>query len=165
MPSVNFFMQYQQRTNWCWAATGVSVRVYYQPASPLTQCVLVCATLGRNDCCNNLQVAAHPCNVTGDLGAVLQTLAHLQATVARPATLAEIAVQIAALRPLALRVGWVNGGGHAMACTGYFLALNGLYYLQIQDPWFGTSLVPLVIFPALYWGRAGVWTHTYFTRP
>lgn len=163
MPSVNFFMQFQQRTNWCWAATAVSIRRYYQPASPLTQCALVCQTIGRNDCCNNPPVVA--CNVAGDLGLVLQALGHLQATVARPATLVEIAAQIAALRPLAVRVAWWNGGAHFMACTGYFLTIGGLCYLQIQDPWFGTSLVPLAVFPLLYWGRSGVWTHTCFTRP
>src|SRR5947207_15958187 len=31
-------MQHQQHTEWCWAAVGASVSLYYKPSSTWTQC-------------------------------------------------------------------------------------------------------------------------------
>jgi hypothetical protein len=160
MPALNFNMQPQQRTNWCWAAVATSVQRYYVPGSNLTQCVLVNQTLGRADCC---QVAGwNACNVGGDLGLVLNALGRLRQTVARPATFAELQAEIQALHPICIRVVWLTGGAHFMACTGYYPTNAGLVLL-IQDPWWGAALVFSAFFPLLY-HQGGYWSHTCFTR-
>ncbi len=43
--------QQQQQSNWCWAATTVSITLYYQPGLGLTQCQLVNRALGMSSCC------------------------------------------------------------------------------------------------------------------
>jgi Papain-like cysteine protease AvrRpt2 len=164
MPAFAFYMQPQARTNWCWAATAVSVQRYYRPNDRSTQCWLVCVTLNRNDCCNNPPARPDPCNVPGALDVALNFFGRLALMVLRPATLPELAQEVAGLRPLCLRVAWWRGGAHFMACTGYLPTNVGLFLL-IHDPWYGTSWVPAATFPMLYQGANGIWTTTYFTRP
>lgn len=48
--SLNFTMQKQTQTNWCWAAVSASVGNYYGTGS-WTQCGVATAALDRN-CCN-----------------------------------------------------------------------------------------------------------------
>ncbi|MCA9953030.1 MAG: hypothetical protein KDE48_25455, partial [Anaerolineales bacterium] len=36
-----FYMQEQENNVWCWAATSVSIRNFYKPEQPITQCQLV----------------------------------------------------------------------------------------------------------------------------
>jgi Papain-like cysteine protease AvrRpt2 len=164
MPTFPFAMQPQARTNWCWAATAVSVQLYYYPNDRLTQCVQACNTTGRGDCCEDLPNDAHPCNVAGDLGLVLHALGRLDSTVLRPATLIELANAIVARRPVCIRVTWWRGGAHFMVCAGYVPTTIGLYLL-IHDPWFGTSWVPHATFPTVYQNKNGTWAATCFTKP
>jgi hypothetical protein len=161
MPSLNFTMQFQQHLNWCWAATTVAVVRYYTPANPLTQCVLVNQILARNDCCN-FQPPWHACNSTNNTGHVLNQVGHLAHTLAAAATFAQARHEIDNLRPFIIRVAWLIGGAHVMTCSGYYQTIVG-DFLLIKDPGFGVSLVPFAVFPTLYWGGLGTWTHTYFT--
>src|SRR5260370_32822060 len=50
--ALDFNMQPQTQTNWCWAATSTSVSHFYRPASTWTQCLVANGDLGHNDCCN-----------------------------------------------------------------------------------------------------------------
>lgn len=43
--------QLQQQTNWCWAATTVSITLYYEVARQLTQCQVVNQQLDLSSCC------------------------------------------------------------------------------------------------------------------
>lgn len=172
MPALNFVMQYQQRTNWCWAAVTVSVDHYYTPASGLTQCTLVNQILGRGDCCQNALGPWIACNSTGDLAVSLAHVGHLAAppgglvpaAMWGMASLAQIQHEIDNLRPLGIRVAWLNGGAHAVACTGYWPIAANVTYLTIQDPWYGTSLQLYGYFPLVYANAVAFWSHTYFTH-
>jgi hypothetical protein len=59
--SLNFAMQAQTQSNWCWSATATSVSHFYWWFSPWVQCTVVNAELGRTDACNSPVPAA--CNV------------------------------------------------------------------------------------------------------
>lgn len=162
MPSLPFNQQLQQHLNWCWSATTVSVDRYYTPASVLTQCVLVNQMLGRGDCCA-WQFPWHACNSTGNTGAALAHVGHLQATVNAPIAFGLVQAEINNLRPFIIRVAWWLGGAHVMTCTGFYQTIVG-DYLLIKDPTFGPSLVPFALFPTMYWGSLGAWTTTYLTH-
>jgi hypothetical protein len=40
---LDFTMQHQQQTNWCWAAVSTSVALFYDPVSTWTQCAVASA--------------------------------------------------------------------------------------------------------------------------
>jgi hypothetical protein len=60
--ALNFNMQPQTQSNWCWAATSTSVSHYYSWFSPWTQCKVANGELGYSNCCNS--PVPSPCNVS-----------------------------------------------------------------------------------------------------
>jgi Papain-like cysteine protease AvrRpt2 len=46
---LGFTMQHQEQSEWCWAATSVSVAVYYDSQTGWTQCTMVNAEKGLNN--------------------------------------------------------------------------------------------------------------------
>lgn len=50
---LNFSVQHQQQTNWCLAANSSNVNAFFNSGSSWTQCKIVNAKMGRNDCCKN----------------------------------------------------------------------------------------------------------------
>ena len=48
---LTFDEQLQQQSNWCWAATGTSVALFYDASPAWTQCTLADAALGFGGCC------------------------------------------------------------------------------------------------------------------
>jgi hypothetical protein len=87
---LDFFMQPQQRRNWCWAATAVSVAAFYDPATAWTQCALANAELGRDDCCDD----GERCDVPWYLDIALQRVGRLREWSASPATIEEVAAEV-----------------------------------------------------------------------
>jgi hypothetical protein len=78
------------------------------------------------------------------------------------ATFAQIKTEIDAGRPVGARIGWSGGGGHFMVIYGYSRILT-TEYLDIDDPIYGKSHLPMDDFASNYQG-SGTWTHTYFTK-
>jgi hypothetical protein len=152
---LNFIMQNQQQTNWCWAATSVSVSRFFNPNGTWTQCSLVNAELGRSDCC--MQGASSNCNRAWYLDNALSRTGNLQSTSSGSASITEIAGQINANRPICVRIGWSGGGGHFLAIDGYNSAIS---MVAVDDPWYGASDVVLSVFQTAYQG-SGSWTTTY----
>ncbi len=72
--------------------------------------------------------------------------------------MSDLQTEINACRPLCLRIGGTDGGGHFVALTGY-----GIDTVNVADPWYGTSTREFSGFPASYQGGGG-WTHTYLTK-
>ena len=67
---LDFDMQDQEQSKWCWAAVGASVALYYEPQASWTQCRVANEQLERNDCCGN--GAAGACNQYGFLASALE---------------------------------------------------------------------------------------------
>jgi Papain-like cysteine protease AvrRpt2 len=151
--SLNFSIQQQTQTNWCWAALSASVGNYYRTGS-WTQCGVANAQLGRNTCCNQ----PGPCNVYGYLDSALQTTRSFGGMSQGSIQLSAIDNQINMGRPVGLRCAWFGGGAHFLAIYG----TNGSYLL-IADSIYGYSTRALNTFPRSYNG-GGNWTTTYFTR-
>ncbi|QXI13480.1 papain-like cysteine protease family protein [Pseudomonas zeae] len=149
--SLNFNMQKQTQTNWCWAAVSASVGNYYGTGN-WTQCGVASTQLDRN-CCNQ----PGPCNVYGYLDSALQTTRSYNGMNQGSLQMSAIQNQINMGRPVGLRCAWYGGGAHFLTIYG----TNGDYVL-VADSIYGYSTRALNAFPRAYNG-GGNWTHTYFT--
>lgn len=156
---LDFDMQAQTESNWCWAAASTSVSHFYWFLSPWTQCRVANAELGRSDCCGT--PAPGPCNVPWYLDrALTRTQNHVSIT--GPASFSTVRGEIDAGRLVGARVGWSGGGGHFMCIYGYSTFL-GQDYFDVDDPIYGKSHLSVADFSSNYQG-SGTWTHTYFTK-
>jgi hypothetical protein len=159
-----FSMHHQEQTNWCWAATAVSVSHFYDAASPWIQCLLADDEFGSMNCCDDGSTAA--CNKPWYLYNGLQRVGHSGQVEAGTASFLEN--EIAARRPVVSKISWSGGGAHFPLISGYgdvVVSLNPFVlerYLQIQDPWYGASFIPYNSFRMAYQG-AGQWTVTFYT--
>ncbi len=154
---LNFVMQAQTQSNWCWAATSVSVARYYNAGTTWTQCAVANGELGRTDCCTT--GAAGPCNQANTLNTALTRVGHLNRMTSGPITREQIRAELAAGRPVCARTAWAGGGAHFVAITGFF----GGDIFEIDDPISGVQNVDYDVFLTSYRG-SGSWTHSYFTN-
>jgi hypothetical protein len=157
--ALNFNMQPQTQSNWCWAATSTSVSVFYSSLSPWTQCKVANGELGYSNCCNS--PVPSPCNVGWYLDKALTRTENL-VTVTGPATFDQVRSEIQAGRPVGARIGWSGGGGHFMCIYGCD-TIGGTEYFDIDDPIFGKNQPTVATFSSSYQG-SGSWTHTYYTK-
>lgn len=156
---LDFTMQAQTESNWCWAATATSVSHFYRVRSRWTQCRVADAELQRTDCCGS--PTAGPCNVPWYLDRALTRTRNL-VRVTGPVSFSAVRAEIDAGRPVGARVGWSGGGGHFTCIYGYSTVL-GQAFLDVDDPIHGTSHLTVADFSTDYQG-SGTWTHTYFTK-
>jgi len=155
---LNFSMQHQQQTQWCWAATACSISAFFNPNTQWIQCRLVNAELGRSDCCNN--GSSNDCNKPWYLDKALTRTGNLQSFSAGAASIEDILKEIENGNPICVRIGWHGGGGHAVAIEGYNYDLN---MVAVEDPWYGSSDVTLDTFKNAYKG-SGTWTHRCYVK-
>jgi hypothetical protein len=156
-----FAMQHQCQSEWCWAATTVSVSAFYDPHTSWTQCGLVNAEKGLTTCCSN--GSSDDCNMPHRLDRSLKRASVLDHKQDGPAGSDVIRQEITAGRPLALRVGWESEGGHFAAIVGFKSA--GEQWVAIADPWFGAWDGPVSTLTRGKYQGSGTWSDTYFTRP
>ena len=156
---INFAMQHQEQTNWCWAAVAASVSAFFNPNTTWTQCAIVNAELGRNDCCTNGSSAN--CNKPWYLDRALTRTGNLVSMSSGAGTLSDVEQEIDNNRPLCVRIGWNGGGGHFVALDGYNHASN---MVAVDDPFYGASDVDIAVFQTAYYG-SGAWTHSYKVKP
>lgn len=154
-----FNIQAQTQTNWCWAATSVSVSRFYWTGSAWTQCQVASSELGRTDCCNS--PVPSPCNVPWYLDRAL-TRTNNFVSLTGQLTFAQVKAEIDAGRPVGARVGWSGGGGHFMVIYGY-RTVGLTRYFDIADPIYGNSSPTVTTFSTNYQG-SGTWTHSYYTK-
>ena len=160
LDEIDFSMQPQQQSNWCWAATATSVALFYQPGSGWQQCGVANGELARTDCCG--AGASGACNVYGFLDQALTVVGHFDHWVGGIATTAQIENEITFTRPLGIRVAWSGGGAHFLVIKGQYSA-GGIDYVSVDDPIYGRSDVNYATLQTAYKG-SGTWTHTYYTK-
>jgi hypothetical protein len=156
---LNFQMQHQQQTNWCWAAVSTSVALHYNPSSGWTQCTVADGELGRTDCCGS--GASTSCNVYGYLNTALSRVGHLDHMDGSVAPFQSVDREIDAGRPIGIRVAWSGGGAHFLAIIGYLEDVKN--YVSVDDPIYGKSDLNYDTLKTSYQG-SGTWTHTYYTH-
>ena len=161
---IEFKMQKQCHSNWCWAAVAASIAAYY--GSNVKQCDIANVELHRDDCCN------HPCdaanivfNVTNVLASSLNRLSCFEQcsrfTRADPDRIDE---ELAVGQPLCARMVWRDGGGHFVVIVGSWSDVGGMRMLALEDPFWGPSECSYPGFADHYQLLGGRWIDTYYTK-
>ncbi|PSL19567.1 papain-like cysteine protease family protein [Chitinophaga ginsengisoli] len=157
---LNFNMEAQTQSNWCWAATSKSVSFFYSALlNPWTQCKIASAELGQT-CCTS--PVPGPCNVPWYLDKALTRTKNFVQLISGTMTWEAVKAQIDAGLVVGTRIGWSGGGGHFMAIYGVSKILNTKYF-HIDDPIYGKSVLTVNQFSTNYQG-SGSWTHSYITK-
>ncbi|WP_343669024.1 papain-like cysteine protease family protein [Chitinophaga sp.] len=157
---LNFNMQAQTQSNWCWAATSNSVSHFYSSLlNPWSQCKIASAELGQT-CCTS--PVPGPCNVPWYLDKALTRTQNFVSIKSGTLTWEEVKAQIDAGLVVGTRIGWSGGGGHFMAIYGVSKIFSTKYF-HIDDPIYGKSVLTVSQFSSNYQG-SGTWTHSYITK-
>ena len=128
---LDFDMQGQTQTDWCWLATTTSVQLFYQPSSGQTQCNLANTMLNRNSCCQQ----PGNCNQGGDTEAALKRVGHFQAFQDGAATYRRVQEEIVDSHPVVPRIQWgTSNVFHAIAISGYTIDNDNRRYVVVEDP-------------------------------
>ena len=155
-------MESQEQTNWCWAAVGTSVGLFFKTGQ-WTQCATAGGCLeNQPDCCGD----PTPCNVYGYLNKALDYTKSLGSYGKGTASASEIRTQIDLGHPVCALVNWEAGGAHFMAITGYSYPQSdpSQMTITIEDSIYGPSVHELADFPKDY-QSGGTWTYVYLTAP
>lgn len=157
---LNFNMEAQTQSNWCWAATSKSVSFFYSALlNPWTQCKIASSELGQT-CCTS--PVPGPCNVPWYLDKALTRTKNFVELKGGTMTWEAVKAQIDAGLVVGTRIGWSGGGGHFMVIYGVSKVLNTKYF-HIDDPIYGKSVLTVSQFSSNYQG-SGSWTHSYITK-
>jgi hypothetical protein len=115
--------------------------------------------LTKTGCCNT--PIPQPCDQPGLLDKALRIVKHLAGgPTAGPISFAQVQQTLAAGRPVCARIGWLQGGGHFVAISGWSIQ-GGIQRVNVEDPLYGSSVVGYTnLCTAYHYGR-GRWTHTY----
>ncbi|MEU6893537.1 papain-like cysteine protease family protein [Streptomyces sp. NPDC046557] len=124
---LNITMQAQQKTNWCWAASGNTIATWFG------------RTYSQNQFCNaafNRQQGTECPNNQATLGNVQTALRWAGINSGSYVTgwlqYSTVQTEINANRPVETRIQWSNGGGHMHVLYGYDTANSWVYW---GDPW------------------------------
>jgi hypothetical protein len=156
---LNLTVEHQLQDQWCWAAVSTSVAHFFG-ATTWTQCSVVGKEVDDKTCCTN--GSSKKCNVPWRLDKALRRVKALKRKKdGMPNDLRDVRREIDGGRPVCIRIGWSGGGGHFIAIEGY---REDDASLAVEDPWHGTSDVPLAHFRAGRYQGTGGWTHAYYTK-
>lgn len=163
---LDFDMEPQCHSNWCWAAVAASVAAYYDQGTYKPQCAIADLELERADCCEPPCGAAHiDVNVTNVFASPLnrvdcfQRLSRFQQ--AQPS---EVREELEAGRPIGVRTVWPEGGAHFLAIIGCWSDTDGAPMLALDDPFWGRSEYSYERFCNHYQLLGGKWNDTYYTK-
>ncbi|MCX4449780.1 papain-like cysteine protease family protein [Streptomyces sp. NPDC087866] len=124
---LNITMQAQQKTNWCWAASGNTIATWYGRNYSQNQFCNAAFNRAQGYECPNSQAALD--NVQNALNwAGISPGSYVNGWLRYPTVQAEIA----AGRPVETRIQWSSGGGHMHVLYGYDDANSLVYW---GDPW------------------------------
>jgi hypothetical protein len=153
--------QHQEQTEWCWAATTVSITKFLDSSSTWTQCELVNKAFGQTTCCTDGSSTA--CNKGWYADKALSITGHLGTVSSGAAALSTVVDEINANHPISIAIYWTGGGGHNPAISGYDKSNASAPKIDLQDPWYGASTQDFNSFPSSYQGGA-TWGTTYKTK-
>ncbi len=157
-----FQMEEQQADQWCWAAVAVSVAKFINPDSGLCQCKLAARALGIKAGCPGTPPPA-ACDKPFGLNQALNDLSlHSGEPIVGPISFDHIRETIDSGWPIPVRIVWDDnpGNAHFVVISGYSLTPSGAPFLQVDDPFYGRSLVDYDTFVTSY-HVSGSWERTY----
>jgi ABC-type bacteriocin/lantibiotic exporter with double-glycine peptidase domain len=157
LKKLDFVMQPQEQTEWCWAAVAASIANFYARNNQSKQCDVVNKTLRRTDCCRD--GSSDFCNQQVDVDTALSRVGHLQRKQPGQPDFNIVVAEMNAGRPLAVRILWSGGGGHVIVVYG---ATNDRK-VNVADPENANDMV-LIPFDDFVYKDIGSWDKSFFTR-
>ena len=157
--NLNFVMQLQEQTQWCWAAVTVSVDRFFNPASTRTQCAMANQMHGQTTCCADGSTTQ--CNQPFATGDALNAIGRLRSQVESAQGWATADSEVTSNRPLGCRIRWSSSGAHAVVISGVGNSTDQL--VTVRDPWYGTSYIAIGTLTSSYQG-SGSWVRTWFLQ-
>jgi Papain-like cysteine protease AvrRpt2 len=170
MAAIDFEMQQQQHSNWCWAAVAVSVARYFDPDSKWCQCRLASRMAKReklkvSGCgtCREATGVPKKCNQPWYLQKALRIVKMLKGKPkGAPLSYRKTRQLIKAGRPVCARILWGQGpDAHFVAITGCFKTKSGERWVDVEDPDSGSSTWLHEEFRKNYQYAQGQWVDTY----
>ncbi|MFE2752663.1 papain-like cysteine protease family protein [Actinosynnema sp. NPDC059335] len=164
--NVDFVMQHQEQTMWCWSAATVSVSRFYDPASPWTQCSLANAEFNRKDACVPAGQES-PANEGRWPDTALQRVGNFRERLNDSLTTVQLGAELAKSAPVVVNIAWrdQNGfiwGGHIVAVRGRSVR-DGVEWVSVGDPWSGDLDMTYDNFRNRY-QNSGLWNVSYKTK-
>ncbi|NEA32661.1 papain-like cysteine protease family protein [Streptomyces sp. SID13031] len=119
--------QSQQKTNWCWAATGNSIAAFYGKNYSQNQFCNLAFGYSLNGICPNDQAT-----LANDQRAFRSIGISQGSYISGTLSFGSLQTEINANRPVMTRIGWKAGGGHMMDIIGYDTSDSSIEY---YNPW------------------------------
>lgn len=170
--SLEFQVQRQKNSEWCWAAVSASIEHFFDPSSELEQCRIVSREL-HQACCGQLDNnKKETCNIPETLDGPLSKLGWLRKGPIRgPLSFEAIQKEIDANRPVGVLIRWRSdgelSGGHFITIAGYRVTAAGVPFVFLRDPFFPASHMTYDSFcdpQGGYHDGQGVWSFHYLLR-
>jgi hypothetical protein len=170
MPSIDFLMQKQEHSDWCWAAVTSSVDRYFNPKSTWCQCKLAsrmakAERLKVRSCgsCNGSKSTPEVCNQPWYLQKALKIVRRLKGEpLPGPLSFSKIRKALEAGKPVCVMVLWGKGPeAHFVAITGCVKGPKGERWVDVEDPDMGSSTWLYEEFRSNYQYDKGHWNFTF----
>ena len=170
MPSIAFNMQQQEHSDWCWAAVAASVERYFAPNSTWCQRRLASQMakiekLKVTNCgtCKKRKPISQKCNRTWFLDKALELVGRLKGKAkAIVLSFAQVERRIRDGVPVCVRILWGKGpAAHFVVISGCETAPSGAQWVDIEDPFAGSSTWLYEEFRLNYQYSEGAWVATY----
>lgn len=160
---LNFTIQKQLMSNWCWAAVTESINNFYK-GTPISQASIVAKVIDKPICALGKPIPL--CNEMADLSYALNSVGHLKTNLNNALSPIDTANCIANGNPLGCQLYLPSlGGGHVVVIYGTYQNNHGTMMLCVADPKDSAQLVmPYKLFLNNYRGIGGQWVRSYITR-
>ncbi|MFJ5592401.1 papain-like cysteine protease family protein [Streptomyces noursei] len=147
-------MQAQEKSNWCWAASGNTIATWYGKNYSQNQFCNAAFNRQQNSTCPNNQAT---------LGNVQNALDWMGVNPGSYVTgwlrYTTVQSEINAKRPVETRIQWSSGGGHMHVIYGYDASRNWVYW---GDPWATNNRYNWGDFDNYVNGSSFSWTHSLY---
>ena len=168
MPTLNFQIEEQQHNNWCWAAVAVSVSHYFSAKSEWCQCRLVSRIAKRRNLkvagcgtCQKTKGVPEKCNFPWYLDEALRIVRRVRGKLTGPLSFSAIKKRIKEQLPIPVRITWGAGGAHFVVLSGCETSSAGNKWVDVEDPFVGSSTWLYEEFKSNYQYSQGRWTATF----
>ncbi|MFI6588234.1 papain-like cysteine protease family protein [Embleya sp. NPDC050493] len=143
-------MYKQEKSQWCWAASGLTIAKFHGLGSTQTD---FCDRAQPYYGCNN-QPATLDDMAKGwsSLG-----LTHPGSGLNSAATFNQVYTEVKAARPIGARIGWTSGGGHMNVVYGFDTSRDTI---AVADPWPDTATYTWWNYADYVSNSSSKWTHS-----
>ncbi|MYW00905.1 papain-like cysteine protease family protein [Streptomyces sp. SID3343] len=143
----------QEKTQWCWVASGLTISKYQGYGTTQTDFCNRSARRNSGLSCNNQPATlGDMANAWSDLG-MSKTGTGLNSA----ASFAQVGTDVKAARPIGARIGWTSGGGHMNVVYGYDTANTTI---AVGDPWPDTTTYTWWNYNDYVSNSSFKWTHS-----